>query len=1288
MIIRGARYLLELLAGLLLAMSIAAMWLLHTESGAAWLWARATAALPGQLSATSIKGSISGGLELEEFRFQHPATEASADRLAFVTDLDLMPLGLSIEGLRADGVVVRLLPSSAAAATEPAPSLRNVFKALRLPLPATVQDLEIRDVRVVDADDGELRIDELQLDAALHDELIVEHLSWTSPELQAEVAGALGLAEPFPLRAEVTTRLGDRIASDLGEALGATLEVNGDLSRLELRMHSTTHDFRLSGTVDDADSDPVFDIDVNAGDLQWPLGTAQPMISLRQMSAQLAGGVDDYRMEFDAALDGQSAGPFTANGSLRGDLRGLQFTRLALHSADVDADVTGELRWSERFSAAAKINLARLDPGRWLSAWPETQTVSGSVDASLAGMRLEIVSLDIGQDGNAARIAARGVIDLDDRVVDAGLRWTNLQWPLAPADANVGSRSAELTVRGTPDDWTLSGDIAVSASDVPEGSFSLSGNGSLEGISVIVNDSKVLGGRVTGKLAYSWVRENAFSAELDAGNLQTAALLTNFPGRISSRFSASGQSVPFSLDLNIDNLSGELRSRPVAAAGRISIDSGQVRAERLQLRSGESSLQLDGDWQADDGLRFVVNIESLADFAPAAAGNVQGAGRIVAGTDFPLVDFELTGSEIRWQDFLAERVSASNAASSSAAPLGLTVSLQNLVRGERLLEAATVEMRGRPEEHELTATFSEKDVGAALGLRGGLNDWRDFASSNWSGSLQKLSLQSADELTLSLRESSRLELATGAVRLAESCIDVASGGSVCVGGDWSADGGYRASFNLYSLPLDLLRVATGSDLEFSQLLDGTVEVSTGSNGRVTGSGRIDVTPGTIHNQFDERLTLRTRAGFAAFDLDNGQLLSAEIKMPFSDAAEVHGEFRVLDIGLGQQSPVEGRLTASIRDIGVGARIVPLIDEANGQLEADIQVGGVLSAPQFSGGFTLRNGRFVYDPLGLRIEDIQMVSEILPGNRVELHSEFRAGDGHGKLTSGADYLQGRSAGLELALTGSNLTLINLDDLSVIIDPDIRLGLRNNDVSINGRIAVPAARLASVNLINSGENESDDVVFVGEQLVPDAEEAAAESPLQFSGSVELELGDRVIVDLNVAEARLRGKTTFTWQGPALPMASGAFDVAGKFEAYGQLLEISEGTIRFPNVAANNPGLRVRAERDIFGNSQIRRAGVLVTGTAQRPKLEVYTNPATSQDRALTLLATGSDFNYEQGVGAVDVGTYIAPRLYASYGIDLFDKENVISVRYDLASGFGIKATSGKRAAGVDISYTIER
>jgi len=189
------------------------------------------------------------------------------------------------------------------------------------------------------------------------------------------------------------------------------------------------------------------------------------------------------------------------------------------------------------------------------------------------------------------------------------------------------------------------------------------------------------------------------------------------------------------------------------------------------------------------------------------------------------------------------------------------------------------------------------------------------------------------------------------------------------------------------------------------------------------------------------------------------------------------------------------------------------------------------------------------------------------------------------------------------------------------------------------------------------------------------------------LEVSLGPDVRVKLPVAEANVSGTTRFSWTGDPVPTGDGAFELSGEILALGQLLEITEGTVGFPGVRADNPHLNIHAERDIYGNSEIRRAGVLVAGTLRRPVVEPYTDPMTNRERARTLLVTGSDFNMERGVGTVDVGTYIAPKIFVSYGIGVFEQENVFSVRYDLGRGWGVKATSGESQTGLDISYTLE-
>jgi translocation and assembly module TamB len=279
-------------------------------------------------------------------------------------------------------------------------------------------------------------------------------------------------------------------------------------------------------------------------------------------------------------------------------------------------------------------------------------------------------------------------------------------------------------------------------------------------------------------------------------------------------------------------------------------------------------------------------------------------------------------------------------------------------------------------------------------------------------------------------------------------------------------------------------------------------------------------------------------------------------------------------------------------------------------------------------------------------------------------------------------------LLLQVEGSRLTLVDVPDLRVIADPDLRLSWREGMLNVDGRVEVPSARLSPRYLPTASASESEDVVIVA------GAESLAEAPTEPSkdyrirGRLELALGQDVQFLLDRATARLTGAAEFRWDGQLVPVADGSFTVSGEINAYGQLLTVTDGRINFSGRPADNPFLNIRAEREIYGNTQVTEAGVRVTGTLKQPDLEVYTVPMTTRERALTMLVTGNDFSYEQGVGSVEVGMYVAPKLYISYGIGLFDDQNVISARYDLGKGFGVKTTSGQRETGADISYTIER
>jgi translocation and assembly module TamB len=506
---------------------------------------------------------------------------------------------------------------------------------------------------------------------------------------------------------------------------------------------------------------------------------------------------------------------------------------------------------------------------------------------------------------------------------------------------------------------------------------------------------------------------------------------------------------------------------------------------------------------------------------------------------------------------------------------------------------------------------------------------------------------------------------------------------------WSAAEGAVVATNLGAVPLNLINTFVETGLTFDQSVTGQLSLRIDQDGEPTGRADIAMTPGSVIDTDNPDVLFSTGEARLGFDLNGEGLRSGIIDIPLPGQGQIAAKFDVTDGGPERPGVIDSTIDVDLADIGVLAALFPFIDDATGSLYIDLIVSGSVDNPSMRGDVALQRGALVYLPIGLVLNDIEVTSELRDDGEIELTGSFRAGDGVGRISTRTGRAQRAANGVELTLAGDNLLLIDVPDVRAVANTDLQIAFDGRALNIDGVLDIPSARIRPSNLGTSKVYESEDVIIVAgelpEELVADADAGA--SAIQVFGNLKTSLGDDVIVDLDVAEADISGAVDLTWSGDLIPMAEGRLTIDGEILAFGQRLDITEGQIRFPRGPVDDPYLRLRAEREIFGNTQVRRAGLLVAGSLKRPTIEAYTNPMTTEERALTLLVTGSDFDLEQGVGSVDFGTYIAPRVFVSYGIGLFDTENVIRVRYDLTRGFGITGTSGERDSGLDLSYRFE-
>lgn len=1265
----------------LITVFAAAWWLTRTEPGARWLWGTATGYVPGELAAASVAGSLAGGLELLGLRYRNEAVDVDADRVELAADLVLFPeIRIKVRELAAEGVLVRQKE------TEPAEPGEPILPRLSLPFELNVERLLLEDLRVLDsAGDEVAALRRAEASGWWHEEIALTKFNVESAGGRIGGSLRLGLSAPHSLTLDVAVDHEFALGRDAVQPLRLTLRADGTLSDLDVDLEATEPEFSVTGSLRRLLDDPAWDLRVQAGYLQWPLAAPSPQVILRQLDLKSAGALGDYTVAADGriSLVEQDELAFSVAGS--GDSGALEVARLEVDGGPLQATASGALRWGDALAVEVAAQVERLDPSVLTGAWPEDTPVEGVVDAAWGAGNVRVDEMRVRVPATGAALDATGVVDLERGIVDLDLDWRELQWPLRPVEGDSIRYESEfgvVQVSGRPESWQFDGRLAFAAGELPQGVFQLRGNGNRDEVRATLDESDVLGGTAQGDFSFNWRDGGSWSAQLNARSVQLEPLLPDWPGNVTGEFATEGRLQPLEFEADIAHLEGTIRDRRFEAEGAVSYRAGDLGAEQLEIRAGDSFLRADGRLRSPEGLSFTTEVETISRYFAEVAGSVQGSGNLSLAETFPRLRLDLRAQNLSWRDYGLEQLTIADQDSPPREPIALAAEGQALNIGTREIDGFSMRLAAAEDRQRLELEVSPAGETVSLAIEGAFEDVRE-PRSGWSGLLQSLRLQAPDVATFALEESAAVYLSPERVSVGRTCLAGNAEARLCVDASWHGGMAIDAEAELAAMPVDLFRLLVDTDVGLTQTLDGNLRFSN-TGGPASAAGLLEISPGRIVSPAVEQ-SLQTGAGSLRFDLADGGTLEAALTLPFADASAVDARLVLGDVQEGSESPLEGEVRIDLADIALAAELVPMLRTADGRLYLTVTFDGTLESPGWAGDVLLQDAAVTYEPLGVSLADVQLEGHVERGGRVELVSTFRAGEGSGEIRSTSDSL---TDGLELSLTGDRLTLIDLPDLNVMANVDLDMRLQDDRLIVNGGVLVPRARITPVNLTSDQVNESEDVVVLDETPAETEEPVEEDRSFAIVGTVGLQLGRDVVVDLDVADAALSGTAAFTWDGPPMPVAHGQYNIRGRFEAYGQVLDITEGTIRFPGVSPANPELRIRAEREIFGNPQIRSAGVLVTGTANAPEIEVYTVPATTEDRAVTLLVTGSDFDYEQGVGAVDVGTYIAPDLYISYGIGLFERNNVISLRYDIGKGFGIKATSGRRAEGVDLSYTIQR
>ncbi|EKE79256.1 translocation/assembly module TamB domain-containing protein [Idiomarina xiamenensis] len=831
-------------------------------------------------------------------------------------------------------------------------------------------------------------------------------------------------------------------------------------------------------------------------------------------------------------------------------------------------------------------------------------------------------------------------------------------------------------------------------------------------------------------LAFSDELDNELNATLFADHIDIKQLsLADQYARLAINGELNWQS-QLTTDLTIQ---GQVEQRPIDGAIKLTLSDNNLNIEALTLKSGNNDLNAQGDLQKT-GVQLHLALNDLSQLMPDWQGQINGQidarGELSALTakaklnlaQLSLLDTQLTEAQLNadWQGL----------ANSNQ----LQVTAKQLSYADQQLDTLTLDASGNADAHQLDLSLTGWQSELQIQLSG---TWQ---AQQWQGQLRQLDsrlLHTGDwQLQQPVDIDVALSTATTAIEMTPLCLNnkeltqplclqsdlknqqltgqlQVAGVPVSWAEPWLAavnNARFDGSIALKSdwrLPLneldsgDLKGQISGSDIALT-LLDQDLDVS--------------LQQAELNWHTDDQRRLNAQLQIHPNDIDAG--INAELQL---------SRWAQADAGL------DGQLNLKLSDLNLISAVLPQVQQAEGQANADITLAGSLQQPEIHGQFELNATQMSLPALGMQLTDVQLSAREKQTQMGDMYLQGKASSGQGVLSIDGEFSAAQQA-LQLTIKGQQFNVMQTPKLYVDISPDMTINYRDNALKVDGEIVVPKALVKQPDISSTASVSSDVVMVENGELVTDS---SMQTPMPMDIQLRLTLGDDVRVDAFGFAGRLQGSILVNDDGKRSTTATGNINVAsGAYEIYGQELNIQRGSLVYTGGSIDNPGLDLRVNRTIDSSpsagvaAQQVEVGAQVGGTLTAPTLNLYSNPAMPDSSILSYLvlgrapgAGGGNDNLElqaaimlgskgtdfvgktlKDTFALDevgidsstndvndtsffIGKYLSPRLYVKYGIGLLQPTNTFFLRYHLSENWLLESTSTSEAQGGDIIYSIE-
>jgi translocation and assembly module TamB len=806
-------------------------------------------------------------------------------------------------------------------------------------------------------------------------------------------------------------------------------------------------------------------------------------------------------------------------------------------------------------------------------------------------------------------------------------------------------------------------------------------------------------GKAVGHLNLQFADGIAWDTALDLSALNPAYWLAELPGTLAGPLRSKGEFKNEQLKLNADlDLKGRLRGQPAVLAAKAEGAGEQWTLANLDIRLGDNRINGSGSLQQRLAGQIDIKLTRLAQLWPQLRGQINGRLDVAGSLKAPQGKLDLKGQQLVFADNRLQSLSL-DARLDNAQRAKIDLKGSGIQSGDTQVGTLTASAQGDVRQQKVQLDLAGPLVKLALALDGNLD------KGNWRGRLASGDVQAGGQ-DWKLQAPAKIErLADGKLTFAAHCW-VAGAASLC-GEDQRLMPEPKLRYHLKQFPIDSLAAWLPKDFAWQGTLNADVQLDLPASGP-KGVIAVDASGGILRVK-DKHQWLDFPYDTLKLDATlNPKRIDTRLNFQGGKLGELLLQAQINP--LAKNKPISGTFSLTGLDLAVARPFVPMVETLHGKLNGNGRISGGLLAPLVNGNVNLVGGEISGPELPISLEGLN-VQALIAGESVQLDGGWHSGKaGQGSLKGHIDW--SRALVVDLSLQGSQLP-VTVEPYAVLeVAPDLKISLKNDKLAIVGKVQIPRGDITVRELPPSTVKVSDDTVIVGSQT----EEGTP--PMTMAMDIDVAVGDD---QLNFSGFGLTAKVQgHVHIGDNLDTRGELWLNDGRYRAYGQKLDVRRARLLFAG-PLDQPYLDIEAIRktgDVI-------AGIRLSGSAEQPTTQIFSEPAMSQEQALSYLVLGrplsttgednnllaqaalglglmgsagvtsdiaknlgiQDFELDtQGSGtntAVVASGKISEKLSLRYGVGVFEPASTIALRYLLSKKVYLEVASGV-ASSLDIFY----